>query len=232
MPAAYREDLAFIHAAGFGDFARAAAPRLIARLRRAGVRRGTVVELGCGAGAATRALLAAGYRVEGLDASSEMLRLARRAAPGAKLRRARLPRARLPACDAAVAVGEVVNYLSRPEDFDELFRRVFAALRPGGIFLFDARLPASDRRPRAAGRAGRGWAVVAESVEKGGVLTRRIAAFRREGGAYRRSDEVHVQRLLSAAELSRRLRAAGLRVRVFALGPAHVLVEAGRPSRP
>lgn len=42
----YRSDLAYIYDAGFGDFARNATPELLAILRRAGIRRGLVVDMG------------------------------------------------------------------------------------------------------------------------------------------------------------------------------------------
>jgi len=107
--AAYGPDLAFVHDAGYSDFARGAAPGLLALLRRAGISRGFVVELGCGSGAATRALVAAGHRVLGLDASRHMVRLARRHVPGARFAIGRLPAASMPACDAVVAVGDVLT---------------------------------------------------------------------------------------------------------------------------
>ena len=47
---AYGEDPAYVHDAGHGDFARAAAPDLLRRLRAAGLTGGTVVDLGCGVG--------------------------------------------------------------------------------------------------------------------------------------------------------------------------------------
>jgi SAM-dependent methyltransferase len=231
----YERDLAWIHAAGFGDFARSAAPGLIARLRSAGVRRGLIVELGCGSGAATRPLVAAGYEVLGLDASIEMIRLARRAVPRARYSPARLPDAVLPPCDAVVAVGEVLNYMSRRADFDVLFKRVFEALRPGGVFLFDAKQPGFTVAGLTRGRSGKGWAVLSTSTEKpDGTLTREIVSFRRADSAYRRSAETHRLTLLSARDLSRRLRAAGFTVRStraygsFRLPPGHVLLEAGR----
>lgn len=118
--AAYGPDLAFVHDAGYSDFARGAAPGLLALLRRAGISRGFVVELGCGSGAATRALVAAGHRVLGLDASPHMVRLARRHVPAARFAVGRLPAASMPACDAVVAVGEVLNYMKRAAAFDAL----------------------------------------------------------------------------------------------------------------
>ncbi|MBI3770557.1 MAG: class I SAM-dependent methyltransferase [Deltaproteobacteria bacterium] len=117
----YGEDLAFIHDAGYGDFARAAAPGLVSLLRRAGVERGTVVELGCGSGAATRALVAAGHDVLAIDASPAMLRRARRRIVGARFARGRLPGVTIRPCDAVVAVGEVVNYMAGPAAFARLF---------------------------------------------------------------------------------------------------------------
>jgi hypothetical protein len=44
----YREDLAFINDDGFSDFTAGTTPGILALLRRAGVRRGLVVDLGCG----------------------------------------------------------------------------------------------------------------------------------------------------------------------------------------
>ena len=74
----YGPDLAFIHDAGYSDFGGTAARGLVRLLRAAGIRRGRIVELGCGAGAATRRLVAAGHEVLAIDASPAMLRLARR----------------------------------------------------------------------------------------------------------------------------------------------------------
>ena len=46
----YGEDLAWIHDAGFGAFAREAAPGLLEIFRKNGVEDGLVVDLGCGNG--------------------------------------------------------------------------------------------------------------------------------------------------------------------------------------
>ena len=50
MTDAYRDDLAYIHDAGFGGFARAAAPVLVETLRQAAIMNGLVIDLGCGSG--------------------------------------------------------------------------------------------------------------------------------------------------------------------------------------
>ncbi len=225
--APYEADLAFIHDAGYSEFARAAAPGLVALLRRSGIIRGTIVELGCGAGAATRALLTAGHTVLAIDASPAMLRLARRNVPGARFVLGELPAVTIPPCDAVVAVGEVLNYMRGRSAFDRLFRRVFRALRPGGLFVFDVREPGllDSQRHRVAdgtavvhARLGREWAVISTSrqdrVDRArGTLTRAIVSFRRVGRGYRRRDETHRLTLLPPAELARHLRATGFHVR-------------------
>src|SRR5688572_4924580 len=87
----YGRDLAFVHDAGYVRFAHGASRGIASILRRAGIRGGLVVELGCGSGGATRGLLAAGHRVLGIDASPAMLALARKRAPRARFVRGRLP---------------------------------------------------------------------------------------------------------------------------------------------
>jgi hypothetical protein len=57
----YRHDLAFIHDRGHGQHADRCAPGIVELLSP--VRGGLVLELGCGSGALTRHLLAAGFRV-------------------------------------------------------------------------------------------------------------------------------------------------------------------------
>ena len=217
---AYGRDLAHVHDAGFGDFARAAAPELLRRLRAAGRDGGLVVDLGCGSGIWARALLDAGYEVLGVDVSADLLAIARKRAPGATFVHGSLFEAELPAgCAAVTALGECVNYAFDPRagraGLAALLRRVHAALRPGGLLLFDAAGPGLEPRPRRTWSAGDGWVVCVAAVEDAAArgLTRHIAVFRREGdGAdarWRRSDERHTLRLYEPEEVLADLRAAG-----------------------
>ena len=72
-----------------------------------------VLELGCGSGALTRHLVAAGHRVVATDTSPPaMPALAREAVPGVEaFRRLALPDEQLPPADAVVSVGHVLSYL-------------------------------------------------------------------------------------------------------------------------
>jgi SAM-dependent methyltransferase len=189
----YSEDLAYIHDAGWGDLARDAAPELVRILRRHAIRSARIVDAGCGSGILARHLVGAGYRVHGFDASPAMIRLARRNAPGARFRVASLAGARIPPCDAAIAIGEVISYVGSWRTLVRFFRRVRDALAPGGLFLFDF-IESADRRTYSPkSRGGKDWVLVARAdlSDSGRVVTRHLTMFRKVGGQYRRSREVH-----------------------------------------
>jgi SAM-dependent methyltransferase len=219
----YRADLAAIHDDGFGGVAREAAALLRSNLRRRGMRRGTIVDLGCGSGILAREMTDAGYDVLGIDLSSAMLALARRRAPVARFRRASLLDAEIPACVAVTAIGECVNYLfdagNSANARRALFRRVHKALIPGGLFLFDVAGPGrvTGHEPTRVHTQGDGWAVlmIADEDPRRGLLTRRITTFRRTGKLYRRTEEVHCLRLVPRAAIERQLGDVGFRTRAL-----------------
>jgi SAM-dependent methyltransferase len=220
---AYREDLAFIHDAGFGGRARDAAAFLLDALRRQGRDGGLVVDLGCGSGILAERLSAAGYDVLGIDISAAMVALARQRVPNGCFRQGSLRTAELPACIAVAAVGECVNYQfdagNTKQGLQKLLRRIHEALGPGGLLVFDVagpgRVPGPG--PQRTFREGEGWAVLvtAEEDRRRGLLTRRITSFRQVGEAYRRDHEVHRLRLFRRSEVAGQLRAVGFRVRVL-----------------
>jgi SAM-dependent methyltransferase len=203
----YGEDLAWIHDAGFGDPARAAADEVRARVRPPGL----VIDLGCGSGITAAALLEAGFDVLGVDVSEDLLRIARERAPTARFVHASLDDFELPPAAAVLAISEVLNYGAERRDLAAFFRRVRGALAPGGVFLAGIAGPDSSRR---SWREGDGWLVCVDVTVEGDRLTRRITAFRELAGGWRRSDEVHVQRLYAEEDVLAALRAAGFEARV------------------
>jgi len=215
--ALYAEDLAYVQRQGFGDFARQASPGLIALLRAAGLRNGTVLDLGCGAGVWLRELSRAGYRAIGIDASAPLVRAARRAAPAASLTVGSVYRTALPACDAVTAISEVLSYLPERGSAPALapfFRRVARRLPRGGLFLFD--LMVDDRQMSyRSWRTGRDWAVLVEVSRqpRRRTLEREIITFRRVRGGYRRRREHHRVRVTPRDEVEAALREAGFTVR-------------------
>jgi len=213
----YGEDLAHVHDAGFGDVARAAAAFLETFVPRGPC---VVVDVGCGSGIAARALARPGRTIVGIEPSAPLLALARRNAPTATLRRGTFATARLPPCDAVLAAGEVLCYASeRGSGWPAVRRfltRAHAALRPGGVLVFDIAGPGRVPGGRAFRlAAGRGWLVASASEESrdGRSLTRRITTLRRVGRSSRRSDEVHRLRLYPPADVLAALRGAGFTAR-------------------
>jgi SAM-dependent methyltransferase len=209
----YGPDVAYIHDAGHSDYALRSAPGLLRLLRNCRVKRGLVVDLGCGSGRTARELNLRGFDVLGIDASPALIRMARRAAPDSRFRVGSLWTADLPPCDAAISIGECVNY--RGGRLRDLFARIHRALRPGGALIFDAATPARAPAggPRRFWREESDWAVLVETVGRGATLTRRIVAFRRAGARYRRSEETHRLRLYDTAQVLAALAHAGFDAR-------------------
>jgi len=209
----YGEDLSRVHHEGFVDH-----PREVASMVRAmAPPPGLVVDLGCGSGVMARELVDAGYDVFGVDISAPMVELAVELVPEARFVCGSVHEVDLPAdCAVVTAVGEVCNYLFDPAASLGLFSRVRAALRPGGLFLFDVAGPGRGSATPVAVREGDGWLVIAAKRERGDLLVRDITVFRRvdevAGGHYRRSDEQHVLRLYEPAVVEQALADAGFRV--------------------
>jgi SAM-dependent methyltransferase len=237
----YREDLAYIHDAGHAAFALESAPGILEILARNGIRDGLVVDLGCGSGLWARELIDAGYRVLGIDISEAMIELSRKRVPEAGFRIGSLFEADIPPCAAVTAVSEILNYLFDPEkELPDLFRRVYDALAPGGVFTFDVLGP-GQVPPGATARGfrvGEDWAVLSEREEDAekGTMERRIVSFRKVGEHYRRDDEVHRVRLYDPSELAAELRRVGFEVRTmsayggYPLGERHAAFVARRPA--
>ena len=211
----YGEDLAFIHAVGFGDFARRVGRAVLRLFRAHRIRDGLVVDLGCGNGTWARMLCDAGYAVVGVDTSRAMLRLARRAAPHARFVHGSLFSVALPASRAVTALGECVSYVdARPRSpgLAGLFHRVHAALEPGGLFVFDV-IEEAPAAPRSVSAFGAEWATfVTTRRHPRGRVVRRITALRLVGERWRFSREVHYLRLHRRAHVRRLLESAGFRV--------------------
>ena len=245
----YGADLAYIHHAGFSEYARRAAPE-IARLltasrpfSRPARRRLPVVEFGSGGGTTARYLSSRGLDVLGFDQSAAMVRLARKTAPLARFAGGSLGSTPLPRCGAIIALGEVVNYLGDRHSVSTHDRRLFRffdraarALEPGGLLLFDFMESARHRTFAATARSGRDWVVVASARAEGAVLTRQITTVRIVGGRLRVSQETHRVRLYRRGVIAAALRRAGFRVTIGrSMGPVAVIrgdavVVARRPS--
>jgi SAM-dependent methyltransferase len=193
----YRRDLALVHHLGFADHADTCAPGILALLEPVRARGGLVVELGCGSGALTRHLVAAGHRVVATDASAAMLDLACENAPGVEdLRLLVLPDDDVPRADAIVSVGHVISYLPDEPALDRALVAVAGALAPDGVLAIDVcdlEYGARRRGAPPAARVGDDWAVITcFSTPSPERFVRDITTFVHNGdGSWRRSDERH-----------------------------------------
>lgn len=122
-----------------------------------------VLELGCGPGDVTAALLAAGAQVHAVDSSSAMLGEAARRAPGATFEQADLRRYTPTGEYAAVLLAFVLHEVPMRE-IPGLVGRIAAALAPAGrVAVLDHAVP--------AGAAGWSWRVLLNAVEGRGVAS-------------------------------------------------------------
>jgi SAM-dependent methyltransferase len=106
----------------------------------------SLLELGCGTGAML-AGLAPGLEMTGLDRSPEMLAVAARTIPGAKLVRADMTAFSLGArYDVVICVFDTLNHLPRLAGWRAMFDRVHEHLADRGLFVFDVNTTERLRR--------------------------------------------------------------------------------------
>jgi SAM-dependent methyltransferase len=104
----------------------------------------SVVELACGTGSLTRLLAQRGYEMTAIDLSPDMLTVAAEKCQGLPVRFAcqDMSRLALPEpVDAVICCLDSVNYVTRPKALQKAFQKVYRYLKPGGLFLFDAKTP-------------------------------------------------------------------------------------------
>ncbi len=237
----FGEDLAAIHAAGRSTLATDAAARLIDELGRSRRDGGVIVNLGCGTGEAAARLTAERLEVIAIDPSQEMLDIARRTAPRARFIQGSWVDAEIPSCDAVLAPDEILNQADNgitQRHLERLFGRVFRALWPGGVFVFDlagpGRVPVGERQTRI--EVGDDWALLTEETEdRRGTLIREITTMRKVDGSIRTAEETERQRLIPQQKVLGMLRKVGFRARSFQgydgerAAPGHSVYIARRP---
>ncbi len=212
----YGRRQAAIHHDRFGDLAHDAARLLAGLLVSRGLTEGSITDLGCGSGILARVMGDLGYDVLGIDISPDMLELAQRTAAKAKFRNESLVDASIPPSVAVTAIGEALNYATDPnaglEATTMVARRVYDALAPGGVFLFDVATPGRNLGMEVRERIhdDDDWTLCMRATEIGNRLDRRITIFTREpDGHYSRIDEHHVTHLYEPDALHAALAAIG-----------------------
>lgn len=175
-----------------------------------------ILDLCCGTGYTCAELIRRGFEVTGLDGSKEMLRYARRRAPGARFiladaRAFDLP----PVYQAIISTFDSLNHLLTVDELTNVFRNARRALAPGGLFLFDLNMEKGFLHH---------WvdyfAIVKDDsvcILKGAYDKARrigrydITMFRRLGKTWRRADAAITERCYTARETMRALKTAGFK---------------------
>ncbi len=174
-----------------------------------------VLDVCCGTGRLARLLSERGLSVTGIDVSSRMIRHARTHAPQAEfLVRDATAFSFDPVFDAAVSTFDSLNHILSPEALRQTFRNVLAALKPGGLFVFDVLGEEAYRNHwREASALVHDTDVLVITGEGYDADNRlahcRLTMFRRIRGAWRRSDSSVTERCHTPEEMNRALVQAG-----------------------
>lgn len=195
-------------------------------LKREGLKPRTAVDLACGTGSVTAILARKGLRVIGVDMSEEMLTVAQQKAAELEnqplflcqpLQALYLPRG----VDMAVCALDSLDYITSPDDCREAIRRIYKALNPGGIFIFDVNTPEKLRAMDGQMFLDEDDDVYCvwrgEFDEKTNICSYGMDLFQRRGNLWERSFEEHREYAYSQEQLTGYLKAAGFtHIRVYA----------------
>ena len=187
-------------------------------LKREGLKPRTCVDLACGTGSVTAILAKKGLRVIGVDLSEEMLTVAQQKAMELEnmprficqpLQELWLPRG----VDMAVCALDSLDYITDPDDCAEAIRRVYKALNPGGIFIFDVNTPEKLRAMDGQVFLDEDEDVYCvwrgEFDEETNICSYGMDLFQRWGETWERSFEEHREYAYSQQQLYDYLKAAG-----------------------
>ena len=103
----------------------------------------TIVDIGCGTGLITRELARLGYRMIGVDPSSEMLKVARSRPFGDRVRWLEGDASLVgdAGADLAILTGHVAQFFLTDDEWHANLVALHRALRPGGLIAFESRNP-------------------------------------------------------------------------------------------
>ncbi len=106
----------------------------------------SVLEFGCGTGALLAGLVES-YSVTGVDRSPEMLSVAARTVPGARLLQADITAVALPyRFDVVMCMFDTLNHVVTVDGWLAVFQRAHEHLSDGGLFIFDVNTTGRLRR--------------------------------------------------------------------------------------
>lgn len=182
---------------------------LLPELERRGLRKGRVLDVGCGTGRAFEPLLRRGWDVRGCDVAAGMLAQARSkfgdAVPLDLADARELPK--FGEFELVLALNDVVNYLIEDGDLERAFAGIRANLAPGGLVLFDANTLSLFESSFAEGDCAEmsvgewRWHGISERLGPGGTYEAQVSGGELETHVHRERHhpEAHVRATLAAA---------------------------------
>lgn len=187
-------------------------------LRRENITPRTAVDLACGTGSVAMLLAERGMQVTAVDMSEDMLTVASQKCEGVDnpprfvcqpLQALRLPRG----VDLAVCALDSMDYITDPKDCEEAVKRVYKALNPGGIFIFDVNTPEKLRAMDGQMFIDEDDDVYCvwrgEFDQETNICSYGMDLFQREGECWYRSFEEHREYAYSREQLTGFLKDAG-----------------------
>lgn len=183
-----------------------------------GLKPRTAVDLACGTGSVAAILAERGLQVVGVDMSEDMLAVASQKAAHMehppvyvcqRLEKLHLGRG----VDLAVCALDSMDYIIDPELCCKAIRKVYRALNPGGIFLFDVNTPEKLRAMDGQIFVDEDEDVFClwrgEFDEKSNICSYGMDLFQRRGDLWERSFEEHREYAYSQEQLVEYLKEAG-----------------------
>lgn len=167
----------------------------------------TIIDLGCGTGEIALRLAGQGYKVTGIDYSSDMLTLAAHKANNKNfsiqwIHQDMRELQGFKDMDLVISYCDSINYITTENELSAVFQRVAAALKPGGQFVFDVHSLYHMEHQLI----NQTFADVTEDAsyiwfcsegDYTGEAFHELTFFESEGDKYIRFDEMHHQRTFS-----------------------------------
>ena len=205
-------------------------------LQRENLRPRTAVDLACGTGSVAILLAERGMQVIAVDISEDMLTVAAEKSVQLDnpprwicqpLQQLQLPRG----VDLAVCALDSLDYITDPADCAQAIKRIYKALNPGGIFIFDVNTPEKLRAMDGQVFLDEDDDVYCvwrgEFDESTNICSYGMDLFQREGQCWYRSFEEHQEYAYSQEQLTGFLKDAGFtHIEVY----ADRLFETPRPG--
>jgi ubiquinone/menaquinone biosynthesis C-methylase UbiE len=191
-------------------------------LNKQGIKKGLLLDLGCGTGNFTQMMAKKGYDMIGVDNSEEMLEIAQEKKMNGKedilyllqdMREFEL----YGTVGAVVSVCDSMNYITEEEDLLAVFKLVNNYLDPGGVFIFDLNTVYKYETILAD-------SVIAENRERSSFIWENyyykeekineydLTIFVEEkNGLYRKYEETHYQKAYEVKQIRELIEKAGMK---------------------